>query len=107
MNRGKLRWLTMLGFVAMMLLGPALGTLADSGQVVVAQTPYEAPEIDEVEPPGWLAFLEPLAALPLWGQAAVVSAGVAGLFFLVPMIGKWVWSLGEGSEDDEDGDPDL
>lgn len=107
MNRGKLRWLTMLGFVAMMLLGPALGALADSGQVVVAQTPYEAPEIDEVEPPGWLAFLEPLAALPLWGQAAVVSAGVAGLFFLVPMIGKWVWSLGEGSEDDEDGDPDL
>lgn len=106
MNRGKLRWLIALGFVAMMLLGPATGALADSGQVVVAQT-YEGPEIDEVDPPGWLSFFEPLAALPLWGQAAVLSAGVAGLVFVIPMIGKWVWSLGDRSDDDEDGDVDL
>ena len=105
MNRGKLRWLIAFGFVAMMLLGPAIGALADSGQVVVAQV-YEGPEIDEVEPPGWLAFLEPLAALPLWGQAAVLSAGVAGLFFVVPMIGRWVWSLGS-SDDEDEGDVDL
>ncbi len=106
MSRGTLRWLIALGFVAMMLLGPATGALADNGQVVVAQT-YEAPEIDEVDPPSWLAPLEPLAALPLWGQAAVLSAGVAGLVFLVPMIGRWVWSLGDNSDDDEDGDLDL
>jgi hypothetical protein len=106
MNKRKLRTLVWLGFAALMVLGPASGALADSGQVVVAQT-YEGPEIDEVEPPAWLAFLEPLAALPLWGQAAVLSAGVAGLFFLVPMIGRWVWSLGDNSDDDEDGDLDL
>ena len=100
----KLRLLVALGFVATLLLGPALGAVAD---MVVAQTPYEAPEIDEVDPPGWLAFFEPLAALPLWGQAAVLSAGVAGLFFVIPMVGRWVWRLGEGDDDDEDGGVDL
>ena len=104
MNRGKLRWLIAFGFVAMMLLGPASGALADSGQVVVAQS-YEGPEIDEIEPPGWLSFLEPLAALPLWGQAAVLSASVAGLFFVVPAVFRWVWKL--GPEDSDDDDPEI
>jgi len=49
--------------------------------------------------------------LPLWGQAAVLSAGVAGLFFVVPMVGRWVWRLGEGHDDEDedegDGEPDL
>jgi hypothetical protein len=99
---GKVRLLVGLGFVATLLLGPALGAIADTHRVsVVAQNPYEAPEIDEVDPPGWLTFFEPLAALPLWGQAAVLSAGVAGLFFVIPMVGRWVWRLGEGSDDDE------
>jgi hypothetical protein len=96
----------MLGFVALMLVGPAMGVLADSGgPVVVAQeTPYSAPDIDEIEPPGWLKILEPLAALPLWGQAAVLSAGVAGLFFVIPMVGRWVWKLGPGHEDEDQED---
>lgn len=101
MRRGKLRWLIALGFMAMMLLGPATGALADS-QVVAQETPYQAPDIEEVEPPGWLKVLEPLAALPLWGQAAVLSAGVAGLFFVIPMVGRWVWKLGPGHEDSDD-----
>jgi predicted ribosomally synthesized peptide with SipW-like signal peptide len=105
MSRGKLRLLLALGFVALMLFGTTTAAFAD--QVVVAQNPYEAPDIDEVEPPGWLAFFEPLAALPLWGQAAVLSAGVAGLFFIIPLVGKWVWRLGEGKDEDEDGDTDL
>jgi hypothetical protein len=46
-----------------------------------------------------------LARLPLWGQAAVLSAGVAGMFFVVPMVFRWVWSLGpESEEEDEGGD---
>jgi hypothetical protein len=109
MKKEKVRWLIALGFVAMMLLGPATGALADSGsQVVVAQeVPYQTPDIEEREPPGWLRPLEPLAALPLWGQAAVLSAGVAGLFFVIPMVGRWVWRLGEGHDDEEDGDGEL
>jgi hypothetical protein len=101
---GKLRLLIGLGFVAMLVLAPAMGALADTSHLdVVAQTPYEGPEIDEVEPPGWLAPLEPLARLPLWGQAAVLSAGVAGMFFVVPMVFRWVWRLGP---DDKDSDLD-
>jgi hypothetical protein len=99
MSRGKLRLLIALGFVALMLFGAATAAFAD--QVVVAQNPYEAPDIDEVEPPGWLAPLEPLAALPLWGQAAVLSAGVAGLVFLVPAVFRWVWKLGPDNDEDE------
>jgi hypothetical protein len=102
---GKLRLLIGLGFVATLLLGPALGAVAQTHRVsVVAQTPYEAPEIDEVDPPSWLAPLEPIAALPLWGQAAVLSAGVAGLFFVVPMVFRWVWKLGPDDDDEETGD---
>jgi hypothetical protein len=102
MSKGKLRLLVGLGFVAILLIGPALGAVADSGDVVAQETPYQAPDIEEREPPGWLKPLEPLAALPLWGQAAVLSAGVAGLFFVIPMVGRWVWRLGPGHEEAED-----
>jgi hypothetical protein len=110
MNKGKLRWLIALGFIGTMLLGPATGALADSN-VVAQEVPYQTPDIEEREPPSWLKIFEPLAALPLWGQAAVLSAGVAGLFFVIPMVGRWVWRLGEGHDDEEDeetdGDSDL
>jgi len=94
----------LMGFavVALLLLGPALFVSADDDlagddRMVVAQeeAPYTPPEIDSVEMPSWLEPLEPLARLPLWGQAAVLSAGVAGAFFVLPMVFKWVWKLGE------------
>ena len=88
--------------VAFLVLGPALFVSAaeDTGaadQVVTAQeeSPYTPPEFNSVEMPDWLRPLEPLARLPLWGQAAVLSAGVAGMFFVIPMVFKWVWNLGE------------
>jgi len=94
-----------LTFVAMVVFAPALVAFADAGAVVAQQTPYEAPDIREIETPGWLRMFEPLARLPLWGQAAVLSAGVAGMFFVVPMVFRWVWSLGpESEEEDEGGD---
>jgi len=94
----------LMGFalVAFLLLGPALLVSADDdvagdGRAVIAQeeAPYTPPEINSVEVPGWLEPLEPLARLPLWGQAAVLSAGVAGMFFVLPLVFKWVWNLGE------------
>lgn len=98
------RMLTGLLFLSALLLGPALGVFAAGGGDVIAQeTPYQAPEINEIDPPSWLEPLQPLAALPLWGQAAVLSAGVAGLFFVVPMVGKWVWKLGENGRHEESG----
>ncbi|HSJ83260.1 MAG TPA: hypothetical protein VLA91_05515 [Acidimicrobiia bacterium] len=96
------RLLMGLALIAFLLLGPALFVSADDGvagddRVVVAQeeAPYTPPEINAVEVPDWLEPLEPLARLPLWGQAAVLSAGVAGLFFVLPLVFKWVWNLGE------------
>lgn len=88
--------------VAFLLLGPALFVSADDDistaeQMVTAQEEgtYIPPDINSVEVPGWLEPLEPLARLPLWGQAAVLSAGVAGMFFVLPMVFRWVWNLGE------------
>jgi hypothetical protein len=109
MSKGKLRWLIALGFIAMMLLGTATAAFAAAGSpdVVAQQTPYEAPDIEEREPPAWLKPLEPLAALPLWGQAAVLSAGVAGMFFVVPMVFRWVWRLGPDQDDHDDDGGDL
>ena len=106
-NVQKVRSLVALAFVTTLVLLPAVAALADAGTVIAQETPYEAPEIQEVEIPGWLRFFEPLAALPLWGQAAVLSAGVAGMFFVVPMVFRWVWSLGPDNESgDEDNEPD-
>jgi len=101
----------LMGFavVAFLLLGPALFVSADDGgagdgRAVIAQeeAPYTPPEFNSVAVPDWLEPLEPLARLPLWGQAAVLSAGVAGAFFVLPMVFKWVWKLGE----DRQGGPD-
>jgi len=98
------RMVTGLLFLSALLLGPALGVFAAAEESVTAQeTPYQTPEFNEIDPPSWLEPLEPLARLPLWGQAAVLSAGVAGLFFVVPMVGKWVWKLGENGRHEESG----
>ena len=105
-NFRKVRSLVVLAFVTALVLVPAAGALADGGMVVAQETPYQAPDIEEREPPAWLKPLEPLARLPLWGQAAVLSAGVAGLFFVVPMVGRWVWKLGPGHEDELDDEVD-
>ena len=98
------RALVGLAFIATLVLGPAAGAVAsslDDVDFVAQETPYEPPDIQGVETPSWLRPLEPLARLPLWGQAAVLSAGVAGLFLVVPMVGRWVWKLGEGRGDSD------
>jgi len=105
-NVQKVRSLVALAFVTALVLVPAAAAVADA-VTVVAQEPYEAPDIREVDTPSWLRMFEPLAALPLWGQAAVLSAGVAGMFFVVPMVFRWVWSLGPDNEpEDEDIGPE-
>lgn len=95
-----LRLMVGLGFVALLLLGPALIATAvvDDADFVAQETPYEPPDIAQVETPSWLRPLQPLARLPLWGQAAVLSAGVAGMFFVVPMVFRWVWRLGPDTD---------
>jgi hypothetical protein len=100
MRLRRLQFLFGLALVAFFLLAPTVFALAAAPPAVVAQeeAPYTPPDLDEAEVPSWLEPLQPLARLPLWGQAAVLSAGVAGLVFLVPMVARWVWRLGEGRE---------
>jgi hypothetical protein len=95
-----IRLLVGLAAVILVLLGPALIVSATEVVVATEESPYTPPEVDEVALPQWLQALEPLARLPLWGQAAVLSAGVAGMFFVVPMVFRWVWNLGEDREDE-------
>lgn len=100
-----IRLLIGFAFIALLVIGPALFASADSGSAVVAveEAPYTPPEVESADVPSWLQPLGPLARLPLWGQAAVLSAGVAGLFFVVPMVFKWVWFLGEDPTERENG----
>jgi hypothetical protein len=97
--------------LVLLLTGQALvvsaAVVEAAGETVTAQqeeTPYQPPDIDNVEVPEWLRPLSPIARLPLWGQAAVLSAGVAGLFFVVPMVFRWVWNL--GPDDNQRGGPE-
>jgi hypothetical protein len=99
MRLRMMRLMAGLAVVVFLVLAPALFAAAEveTPDAVVAQeeAPYSPPEINSAEVPSWLEPLQPLARLPLWGQAAVLSAGVAGLFFVVPMAFRWVWNLGD------------
>jgi len=79
------------------LVGALVISLEPQPPPVVEDDSLETPDVAALDVPEWLEPLEPLARLPLWGQAAVLSAGVAGMFFVLPMVFKWVWKLGEDS----------
>ncbi|HEX2420525.1 MAG TPA: hypothetical protein VHL55_02910 [Acidimicrobiia bacterium] len=36
-----------------------------------------------------------LAGLPMWGQTAVLCAGVAALFFVITLVAQWIWNPSE------------
>lgn len=100
--RGLAVRLLIAALVAVALAFPAVAAMATTQDdaVVTAQeqTPYQAPELAEVDLPGWAEPFEPLARLPLWAQAALVSAAVAGLAFVVPVASRLIWSFDEDSE---------
>lgn len=56
-------------------------------------SPYQ-PAVTQVDPPSWLEPLGPLAAMPVWAIAAVLSAVVAGLVIVVPAFVRWAWTTG-------------
>ena len=74
---------------------------ADPPMSIDAEVPSMVPGVagpgpfDAVEVPTWLQPFAPITRLPLWGQALVLSAGVAVLFFLVPLAARWLWQLRE------------
>jgi hypothetical protein len=77
--------------IQVMLLAPAAGAQ-------VQPAPYQPPELIEVDLPSWVAPFAPIAALPLWAQAALVSAVIAGLIFIVPILSRWLLRLGQDAE---------
>ncbi len=100
-----------LGLVVLVSLGVASRVLASTGgprtppdRIVLAQTegegsPYEPPDFEQVEPGFWSDRFEVFTRLPLWMTAAILSAGVAGLALVAPMVARWLWNL--GSEEQE------
>jgi hypothetical protein len=70
----------------------ALASVVHAADTQVAQeeTPYVPPDID-VGTPSWLRPFGALAELPLWAQAAVVSAAIAAAAVLVPTVVRFVW----------------
>lgn len=101
--RNLLRLTAVVGLVLALVVvagvsAPAQATTEDVVAQVNQVTPYEPPEFVEVDLPGWAEPFEPLAQLPLWAQAALVSAAIAGLFFVIPIVSRWMWKLGENAE---------
>ena len=72
---------------------------ADPPMSIDSEAPSMVPGVagpgpfDAIEIPTWLQPLAPITRLPLWAQALVLSAGVAGLFFLVSVAARWLWQL--------------
>ena len=98
MRLRTLRLIARLAVVAFLVLAPAMlasASVPANPPIAQEEAPYTPPEFEDVDVPGWLQPFEPLARLPLWGQAAALSAGVAGMFFVVPMVFRWVWNLGQ------------
>jgi len=63
---------------------------AEATPVAQEDSPYQPP-IVETNTPSWLEPFDPLAQLPVWSQAALLSASVAAGVFVVPTAGRWVW----------------
>lgn len=81
--------------VAMSLFALTADPAAAAAPGSAQESPYQAPDLIEVDLPGWAEPFEPLARLPLWAQAALVSAAVAGLVFVVPVVYGSVTNLDE------------
>lgn len=72
---------------------------AEAAAPAVAQeSPYDPPELVQVDLPGWAEPFGPLARFPLWAQAGLASAAVAGLVFLMPLVSRWLWALGDDEQ---------
>jgi hypothetical protein len=61
-------------------------------EVAQEETPYVPPEID-VGTPDWLRPFGVLADLPLWAQAAVVSAAIAAAVVVIPTVIRFIWRI--------------
>lgn len=69
----------------------ARATTHEISAQVAQQSPYQPPDVTGGDAPGWLAPFSFIARLPLWAQAAVLSAVAAAAFFVVPTVVRWVW----------------
>lgn len=68
----------------------AQAQVGEATPVAQEDSPYQPPTIEANTPP-WLEPFDPLAQLPVWSQAALLSASVAAGVFVVPTAGRWLW----------------
>lgn len=89
--------LLILALAVLSLLANPSPAQAAEGSIVAQLSPYDPPEIlgTSIE-----ASEGPFARLPLWAQAALVSAVGVGTFFFVPTIARRIWGTFAGPDGD-------
>ena len=81
--------------IVSLLTGTSLA-MADEGSAVAQQSPYMPPQT-EIDLFPWAGSF---ANLPLWAQAALVSAVGVGAFFFVPPVARRIWGMFAGPDGD-------
>ena len=79
------------------LLTKPSSAMADEVSIIAQQSPYEPP-LTEID---LLPWAEPLASLPIWAQAAFLSAVSVSAFFFVPSVTRRIWGMFAGPDGED------
>lgn len=76
-----------------LMLAPtsAMATMNGISTPVAQVSPYQPPPLTGGDGPSWFSPSSVFSQLPLWAQAAVVSAAVTILFFVLTAVVRWTW----------------
>ena len=76
-----------------LMLAPtsAMATMNDISTPVAQVSPYQPPPLTGGDGPSWFSPSSVFSQLPLWAQAAVVSAAVTISFFVLAALVRWTW----------------
>lgn len=90
--------LLLVAIVALILLltvgsSPAEAAAHDVSVPMAQVSPYQLPQVPGGNTPAGLDLFAPFSRLPLWAQAAIVSAVTTAAFFAVAAVVRWVWRL--------------
>jgi len=77
----------------LLMLAPAsaMASMNDISTPVAQVSPYQPPTLTGSDGPSWFSPSSVFSQLPLWAQAAVVSAAVTISFFVLTALVRWTW----------------
>ncbi|MGB8361547.1 MAG: hypothetical protein WCE80_09120 [Acidimicrobiia bacterium] len=77
--------------VTLLVMVAPLSAMAGISAPVAQVSPYQSPPLTGGDGPSWFSPSSVFSQLPLWAQAAAVSAAVTISFFALTAVVRWTW----------------